>query len=482
MKVSTKLYGAVGTLALTGLLVSGTGIWYLRTLGEELRVATGETALKLDLVNAARARSWEMVAALRGVYLFASLNNAAELDSNARRWDAAFKRTRQQIAELRPLMVTEEGKTNLAKFESGLSELENASAGYVSLAREHKFDQLADVLPRVEAFAKLADETLNSLKDQQRNLLKDSRTRAGSLGAQSLLAAISLSCLLLGIVVMAVLEVRAIVGTLAAAASELSGSAEEVAAAARQVSSSSQSLARSSSEHAASLQQTSASSEEIDSVVRKNRENSRGAADLMAHSQQNFAQTNESLEKMVVAMSEIDAHSDKISKIIRVIDEIAFQTNILALNAAVEAARAGEAGMGFAVVADEVRNLAQRCASAAKDTSALIEESIAKSKGGKLTVEQMSGAIRAITGESAQVKTLVDEVNLGSQEQARGIDQIAKTISQMERITQQTASSAEESASAADELYGQSERLKAVVKRLTNMLDGDEVAQIRAPS
>jgi methyl-accepting chemotaxis protein/methyl-accepting chemotaxis protein-1 (serine sensor receptor) len=179
---------------------------------------------------------------------------------------------------------------------------------------------------------------------------------------------------------------------------------------------------------------------------------------------------------MVVAMNGIGDSSNKIAKIIKVIDEIAFQTNILALNAAVEAARAGEAGMGFAVVADEVRNLAQRCAQAAKDTAALIEESIAKSNDGKTKVDQVAVAIRTITEESAKVKTLVDEVNLGSQEQARGIEQIGKAIAQMEQVTQKNAANAEESAAAAEELNAQSETLKDVVERLTAMLGGSEAS------
>jgi methyl-accepting chemotaxis protein/methyl-accepting chemotaxis protein-1 (serine sensor receptor) len=157
-----------------------------------------------------------------------------------------------------------------------------------------------------------------------------------------------------------------------------------------------------------------------------------------------------------------------------VIDEIAFQTNILALNAAVEAARAGEAGMGFAVVADEVRNLAQRCAQAAKDTAALIEESIVKSNDGKNKVDQVAVAIRAITEESAKVKTLVDEVSLGSQEQTRGIEQVAKALTQMEQVTQQSAANAEESAAAAEELTAQASTLMEVVHQLSSMVGGGE--------
>src|SRR5207245_434495 len=183
-------------------------------------------------------------------------------------------------------------------------------------------------------------------------------------------------------------------------------------------------------------------------------------------------EANGHLEQMVVSMGEINASSDKISKIIKVIDEIAFQTNILALNAAVEAARAGEAGMGFAVVADEVRNLAQRCAQAAKDTSGLIEESISKSSDGKTKLELVATAVRSITDSAAKVKTLVDEVKLGSDEQARGIDQVSKAIVQMESVTQTTAASAEESASASEELSAQSDTLRSIAARLNGMVGG----------
>ncbi len=278
--------------------------------------------------------------------------------------------------------------------------------------------------------------------------------------------------------------IRGINRSLRQAVSELSEGAGQVASAAGQISSSSQSLAQGASEQAASLEETSAASEEINSMARKNAENSQSANALVTQSQQKFTETNHALETMVVAMGDIKASSDKVAKIIKVIEEIAFQTNILALNAAVEAARAGEAGMGFAVVADEVRNLAQRCAQAAKDTAALIEESIIKSNDGKTKVDQVAVAIRAITEESAKVKTLVDEVSLGSQEQTRGIEQVAKALTQMEQVTQQSAANAEESAAAAEELTAQASSLMDVVGQLSAMVGGAETAarSYRAPA
>lgn len=202
----------------------------------------------------------------------------------------------------------------------------------------------------------------------------------------------------------------------------------------------------------------------------KNAENSKSAADRMMEAFQRIEGANFNLQQMVESMNEINASSDKISKIIQVIDAIAFQTNILALNAAVEAARAGEAGMGFAVVADEVRNLAQRSAQAAKDTADLIAESVSRSNDGKNKLSQVSNAMGSITDSANRVKTLVEDVRMSSEQQASGIEQVAKAIVQMQQVTQTTAMHAQESASSGLELASQSEALRAIVGRLEGMV------------
>lgn len=274
---------------------------------------------------------------------------------------------------------------------------------------------------------------------------------------------------------------RSVTSSLTEVAAQIALGADQVFSAAAQIKTASQLLAEGTSQQAASLEETSASTEEINSMARRNSENSRSAATLVNQSDEKFNDTNRSLKDMVLAMGEINASSDKIAKIIKVIDEIAFQTNILALNAAVEAARAGEAGMGFAVVADEVRNLAQRSAQAARDTAILIEESISKSNGGKVKVDQVAKAIETITEQSTQVKTLVDEVQLGSEEQSRGIEQIGKAITQMEQLTQRSAAGAEESASAAQQLSAQSAALKEIVTRMNHLIGLEESMRTQSP-
>jgi hypothetical protein len=253
---------------------------------------------------------------------------------------------------------------------------------------------------------------------------------------------------------------------LQATTSEILESAGQVLQLSRMVATSSHSLSQGATEQAASLEETSASMEEMASMTRRNAENASHATRLVTDVAGQVTASNAALAEMVSSMAAIKESSNKVAKIIKTIDEIAFQTNILALNAAVEAARAGEAGMGFAVVADEVRNLAQRSAQAARDTAALIEESIARSQEGAGKVGLVASAIDAITKSVAQVKGMVEEVREASLQQTQGIDQVSQAIAQMEKVTQTTAATAEESAAASEELNAQAESSIAVVGKL----------------
>ncbi|TYQ16668.1 UNVERIFIED_CONTAM: methyl-accepting chemotaxis protein [Acetivibrio alkalicellulosi] len=253
----------------------------------------------------------------------------------------------------------------------------------------------------------------------------------------------------------------------------LSQGAEQVTAASEQLSTSSQQLAEANSEQASSIQETSSTLEQSASMVQQNTENTKQAAMLSQKAKEASDKGNREMSEMMSSMDEIKKSSDQIAKIIKVIDEIAFQTNILALNAAVEAARAGDAGMGFAVVAEEVRNLAQRSAQAAKDTASIIENNIGMSQKGVEVAKKVGESLSEITLQSKKVNELMDEIAAASQEQSQGIAQINKAIAQMEKATQENAATAEESASSSEELSAQAENLKDMVSQLLHLVEGN---------
>jgi methyl-accepting chemotaxis protein len=258
---------------------------------------------------------------------------------------------------------------------------------------------------------------------------------------------------------------------LRAVGQELSQGSERIRSASDQLASGSQSIASGAVEQAASIEEMSAAATEIDSMTQRSTDHARSAAQLVVQAHQSVAEANSKLERMQVAMQEMTTSSDKISKIIKVIDEIAFQTNILALNAAVEAARAGEAGMGFAVVADEVRTLAQRSAQAAKDTSELIQESIERSRAGSANLAEVVEAIENVTSLSNNMKIQIEEVSAASEEQARGIEEISTGVRQMEQVTQSAAANAEQNAQSTDKVRTEAEALDTIVHRLRGMME-----------
>ncbi|MDU5949175.1 MAG: methyl-accepting chemotaxis protein, partial [Paenibacillus macerans] len=194
-----------------------------------------------------------------------------------------------------------------------------------------------------------------------------------------------------------------------------------------------------------------------------NAQNANEANKLAADSKNSALQGNEQMKDMLAAMREINDASSNISKIIKVIDEIAFQTNILALNAAVEAARAGQHGKGFAVVAEEVRNLAARSANAAKETTDMIEGSIDKVQEGTRIADQTAAALQSIVGDIEKVANLVGDIAMASTEQAAAITQINQGISQVSQVIQTNSATSEESAAASEELSSQAALLKQQV-------------------
>lgn len=237
-------------------------------------------------------------------------------------------------------------------------------------------------------------------------------------------------------------------------------SAQQVASGSDQVASGAQALSQGATEQASSIEELSAAINEISDKVRKTAENVEKARHETKQAGAVIETSNQKMQEMIRAMDVIDGKSVEISKIIKTIEDIAFQTNILALNAAVEAARAGVAGKGFAVVADEVRNLAQKSSEAAKNTTTLIEETVNAVKVGSKIVDETAKSLVTVVQGTSEVIGLVDEIAVASSEQTSSILQVTEGIDQISHVVQTNSATAEESVAASEELSGQAEMLK----------------------
>ena len=371
-------------------------------------------------------------------------------------------------------ITTSENREVFGKLKEARSQYRAVRGQLLDLIDAGKTDEAMQLFnlnvdPAAEKYDQLVDQEL-ALNIRNGNR-ETAQTAATTGHAMSFILVISALVLVFGVLIATVITggLNKVLRQLALALGD--GSAQ-VSSAASQVSAASQTLAEGASEQASSLEETSSSLEEMASMTKRNAENSQQANDLARQAREAADKGVGDMQDMNTAMAAIKTSSDDIAKIIKTIDEIAFQTNILALNAAVEAARAGEAGMGFAVVADEVRNLAQRSAQAAKETAAKIEGAISKTAQGVNLSQKVTETLNIIVTKARQVDELATEVAGASREQTEGITQINAAVGQMDKVTQSNAASAEESAAAAEELNAQAQLMKQSVSELLELVGG----------
>lgn len=473
------IFGFTAMLVISAVL-GGFALWRMEGLSKSIRLLADNTLPSiLTLRGCAGATRDNIFTALR----YADTESAEErkaleerIAENRAHIDALFKQYEGLVSDSEDRRLFDETKRARTAFASVRSR-------YLELVRQGKVEEgkkmLSEaVIPAYEQSLKALDATI----EYNEKLGTDTGTASKSAARSGVL----LICIALGIalIVAGLLTwqiVRSTTRVLRDLATNLDQGATQTASAARQVSAASQTLSSGASEQAASVEETSASLEEISSMIRSTADNAEKAKTLAGEAHAVAQAGSRTMVEMTEAMAAIDSSSAEVAKIVKNIDEIAFQTNILALNAAVEAARAGEAGAGFAVVADEVRSLAQRSAAAAKETAEKIEAAIASSRNGSQSCDKVRESLTQIASKVSSTDSLVGEIATAAREQAQGIEQINTAITQMDQVTQSNSASAEESASAAEELDAQAASLKDMVGRLRQLVGGANAAAAPAP-
>lgn len=477
LKVAYKLYLMVAIASFFILLTSTIGYVFNAKAAKSLEVMYKENLVAIQDLGDIRGNLNGILADTLNLFQYTTTSETNDLLNDIKAMKAGGSALLEDFNKTNP---TQEQKAKLEEIKQVRIEFWSKLGTELSLAAANKNAQAYALyktnLKNVNAYKNTLSDLIKMQKEASKQIFEDNGKATRT--ASTLLILIGISSLVL-VVLIGIIISNGITKPIQRAISELTIGSTEVSAASAQVEAASQSLAEGTTEQAASIQETSSTLEETSSMVQQNNDNTKQAA-VMAKNAKSFARkSNSEMSTMMQSMGDLKQSSNEIAKIIKVIDEIAFQTNILSLNAAVEAARAGDAGKGFAVVAEEVRNLAQRSAQAAKDTAAIIETNISLSENSVVIAKNVNESLTQIDDESGKVSELLEEISTATEEQARGINEINKAIQQMEQVMQSNSATADESASASRELASQAVNVNEIVGVLIELIEGASSASNR---
>jgi methyl-accepting chemotaxis protein len=472
LSLAFKMIAGFVVVALMSALVGALGYTSLKKIGEDGSAIYDEVALPMLYAQEAETYALDIENEVRDYVLSKAQDDKKKFLEGI---TGLEKELQGKVEKHKAATTTAKSKDLMESFASRHKEY-MAKAMQVIKLDQINADKAIELLHGdAEDLAKSEREIIDKIQDEEMGTGKTRDEEIQKISESSIreMTAVSLACLGLALA-MGVFLSRSITRSLQEVVAALDEGADQVASGSGQVAMSSQQLAEGASESASSLEETSSSMEEMASMTRQNSENAIRANKLMEEARSVVDRGSGAVDDTLKSMVAMNESAEKVSRIIKTIEEIAFQTNLLALNAAVEAARAGEHGRGFAVVAEEVRNLAQRSATAAKDTALLIEENARRANAGMQVSEDAGRSLKEIVLSSSKVAGLVSEIAAASQEQSKGIGEINSAVSQMDKVTQRVTSNAEELSSASEEMSSQAAVLRDMVQRLVRIVEGTD--------